>query len=88
MWPAGQPDPGLNVGRPEHLAVHDAVADVGGETGDGGDGGVGDGLPAVVPVAGRQLVRDVLGEDAHGVPAVGGDRRVVGGVEVQLAPGR
>ena len=51
MWPAGEPDRTLDVGRRQHLAGDDALDDVRGESRDLGKRLVGDGLASFVPTS-------------------------------------
>ena len=83
---ARQADAGLDVGRSEDLALEHAVGDVRREPGDGVEDPVADLVAAGRPRPVRQRVRRVLGEHAHRVGAGRCDRRVVGGLEVDLAP--
>src|SRR4051794_37688670 len=85
---AGEADAGLDVGRPEDLAFDHAVAHVRREAGDLGECGVRDLLAPRLPGALREVVRDVLREDAHHVTAGRGHGRVVGRGEVHLGPRR
>ena len=62
----------------------DAVADVRGVGGDRVEDPLADLGASRLPIALGEVVRDVLGEDAHRVAPRRGDRGVVGGLEVEL----
>ena len=89
MCPPVSPMPRLDVGRTEHLPVHDACRSRRERSGPPRRWRrrrSSSRRPSQSPDG--QPVGHVLGEHAHGVAAGRGDRRVVGGVEVQLAPRR
>ena len=68
---AGEADPALDVGRAEHLAVLQAVGEVGREAADQVDELALDVAAAAVPVALGEVVGRVLAEDAQQVLALG-----------------
>ena len=82
---AGQADALLDVRRAEHLVVDEDVAEAGRERVDQRDELLRDLVAARVPVALREVVRRVLAEDAQQVVALGRGRRVVAGLDVDLA---
>src|SRR5207244_1273146 len=83
---AREADARLDVGRTEDLALDHALGDVRREAGDRLEHAVADLVAARVPGPGGERVRRVLGEHAHRLGAGGRDARVVGGLEVDLAP--
>ncbi len=80
----GEADAPLDVGRPQHLEVLDAVVDIGGVGGDGVEDPLPHLHPPRLPVAFRELVGRVLREDAHRVAPRRRHRGVVGALEVEL----
>ena len=82
---AGEADPLLDVGRPEHLVVLQAVLEVGREAGDQVDELAAHLLAAGVPAAVVEVVRRVLAEHAQQVLARRRGRGVVAGLHVDLA---
>src|SRR3954454_19788149 len=82
---AGEADARLDVRRPEHLEVLEAVLEVGGEASDEVDELAADRVPARVPGPLGQVVRRVLAEDTHEVLAGRGGRRIVARLDVDLA---
>src|SRR4051794_2796998 len=82
---ARQADARLDVGRPEHLVGQQPVGEAGREAVDEADEVLGDLLAAGVPRPVGELVRRVLAEHAEQVAAVRRRRRVVAGLDVDLA---
>src|SRR3954469_12307140 len=82
---AGQPDARLDVGRPEYLVGEQLVREAGREAVDEADEVLRHLLAAAVPRPLGELVGRVLAEDAEQVAAVRRRRRVVAGLDVDLA---
>src|SRR3954447_17939510 len=79
---AGEADARLDVRRPEHLEVLEAVLEVGGEASDEFDELAADLVPARVPGPLGQVVRRVLAEDTHEVLAGRGGRWIAARLDV------
>src|SRR5204862_5449226 len=77
--------PALDVGRPEHLEMLDAIANFRRVDGDRVEDQLPDLGAAALPIPLRQLVGGVLGKDAHHMASRRRDGGVVGGLEVELA---
>ena len=87
MWPPVRPMRCSTSGGPRTSRWTITSATSGAKRLIGRDGEVADLFAPLVPRAMSQFEGHVLREDAHDVTAVGGDRRVIGALEVQLAPG-
>ena len=88
MWPPVSPMRSSTSGGPSTSRCTIDSATSGAKRLIGRDGVIGDLLASSLPRPGGELERDVLGEDAHDVTALGDDRGVVGALEVELAPRR
>jgi len=83
--PAGEPYAALDVGRPEHLVLVDAIADVRRVDRDLVEEQSADFVAPRVPVALRQLVGGELGEHTHHLAARRHDRVVTSTLLIRSA---
>ncbi len=86
MVAAGQPDPPLDVGRPQHLGGDHRVGDIGTIPRDRPQRELADLGPPGLPGTLFELIGNILREDAHGVGPRGRHARVVRGLEIELGP--